>query len=318
MAVLVNVKRTLAMKLESTPGTAIAVADADFNLRFFDIGVDPDIEMWVNNFASGRHSVAGGVMGKKKITITAKHALNLAAVGVAPLLSKAFKICGQTETIVGATSCAWTPDATKDEAVTATIKVIYVPTSGNAIIVTAKGCMGNFVVSMDELGHPLVVSFTFVGAFVSIADGTALVLTSPDTTIPPAVIGSAITAAGNAVGIGKMSLDAGNDVQMDLDPSDATGYLMAYIASRKPKWMMDPKMKLLATDAVYTRWAAGTESILSLATATVSAVKATISAPKGQLTGNKFGARNEVVTFEQEYELHESSGNDAHSILISA
>jgi len=321
MTVLVNAKRTLAMKLESTSGTAIAVADADFNLRFFDIEVDAEIEYWVNRFASGRHSLAGGVMGKKKVTITAKHAMNLgAAAATAPLLSKAFKVCGQLETVTGGTSVDWTPLATKDEgdSITATLKVIYVPVSGNAVILTAKGCMGNCVISMDDLGQPLVAAFTFVGAFVSIADGTALVLTSPDTSIPPAVIGSAISSNGTVEQIGKMSLDFGNDVQLDYDPSDVTGYLAAYIANRNPKWMMDPKMRLVATDAIYTRWAAGTEGILSLATAAVGGLKYTISAPKGQLETNKFSARNEAVTFDQVFELHESTGNDAHKILQSA
>lgn len=316
----VNVKRTMAMALESTSGTAATVANSDFDIQFFDIQADPEIEYWVNEIASGRHTYGPGVMGKKKGTVSAKAALRVgSAAGTAPKIAKAFKACGQTETVVADTSVAYTPDATKDEGdnVTATIKVIFVPVSGNASILTLKGAMGNCVVSMDDLGKPLIAQFTFTGAFVSIADGTALALTSPDTAVPCAVIGSAITAASTAQQIGKFSLDFGNEIELDYDPSDTTGYLAAYIAKRTPKWMMDPKKKLVATDAHYTRWAAGTESVLSLATATVSSQKYTISAPKGQLMANKLSSRGEEVTYDQTYELHESSGNDAHQILIS-
>lgn len=321
MTVMVNAKRMMAMKLEATSGTAETLADADCDLHFFDITVDAEIEHWVNQLATGRHSFAVSPMGKRKITIGAKHAMRLgAAAATPPKLSKAFKTCGQTETVVASTSVAWTPDALKDEGnnVTATIKIYYVANSGNSVIVTAKGCMGNCVVSMDDLGQPLVASFTFTGAFVGITDGAALTVTSPDTSIPPAIIGSAITTAAVPQQIAKFSLDFGNDIQIDYDPADVTGYSAAYIAKRIPKWMMDPKMKLLTVDAHYTRWSAGTEAVLSLATAVVGGLKFTVSAPKGQLVGNKMADRNEAGTFDQEYELHENTGNDSHAILQSA
>lgn len=321
MPTFVNAKRIMALKLESTSGTAIAVADADFDNRLFDIQVDAEIEYWMNEFASGRHSMAGGVMGKKKVSIQCKAAMNLAAAAdTAPKLGKLFKVCGALETINTSTSVVYTPSAVKDEgnSITATIKIVFVATSGNALILTAKGCMGNCVISMDDLGKPLVAAFTFVGAFVSIADGTALVLTSPDTSIPPAIIGSAVTAAAAAQQIGKFSLDFGNEVQLDYDPSDTTGYLAAYISKRRPKMMMDPKTKLVASDAHYTRWAAGTESVISVATAVVGGFKWTVGAPKAQLKANKFADRNDEIVYDQEFELHESSGNDEWTLTQSA
>lgn len=317
MPVMSNSKRMMAMKLETTSGTAETLVNADCDLHFFDITVDAEIEHWVNQLATGRHSFAVSPMGKRKITIGAKHAMRLgASVAVAPKLSKAFKACGQTETVVAVTSVAWTPDALKDEGdgITATIKVYYVANSGNSVIVTAKGCMGNAVVSMDDLGQPLVASFTFTGAFVGITDGAALTVTSPDTSIPPAIIGSAVTTAAVPQQIAKFTLDFGNQVELDYDPAETTGYSAAYIAKRIPKIMMDPKMKLLSVDAHYTRWSAGTEAAISVATAGVSSMKFVVAAPKGQLVGNKMGDRNEAGIFDQEYELHENAGNDSHSI----
>jgi hypothetical protein len=315
----VTAKRLLAGALETTSGTAIATADATCNVRLRDIQFDPEIESYLRPFASGRHSAASAVMGKKKATVTFKYDMVTgAAVGTAPNVSKFFQACGALETVTASTSVAWTPLATADEgnSRTMTIRVYEIPVSGSALIYTMKGAMGNCVISLDDLGQPLVATFTFTGAFVSIADGTASVLTSPDTGIPPAVIGATITHASTAQKIGKFSLDFGNEVQLDYDPADSTGYLAAYISSRKPKLSMNPKATLVATDAHYTRWAAGTEGAFSLATA--GAIKWTVAALKAQPLTSKNGDRGGALTFEQEYELHETSGSDEWSITQSA
>lgn len=314
-------KRRMAIALETTSGTAIATADATMNIRVRDIEFDPEIESYLRAFASGRHSAASAVMGKRKATVTCKYDMACgAAVGTAPTARKLFLACGALETVTASTSVGYTPLSTNDEgsSVTATIRIYETPTSGNSLIYTIKGCMGNCVLSMDDLGQPLVASFTFTGAFVSIADGTASVLTSPDTSVPPAVLGATITSAGDTLKIGKFSLDFGNEVQLDYDPSDSTGYLAAYISNRAPKLTVDPKAELVATDAYYTRWAAGTTGAFSLATATASSIKWTVSAPVTQLLTNKLGERNGAVIFEQEYILMESSGNDEWQILQSA
>lgn len=317
----IRAKRIAAIDLEGTSGTAESTADADFNIRLRDIEFDPEIEMYLRPFASGRHSVASAIPGKRKASVTFKYDMACgAAAGTAPLARKLFLACGATETVTASTSVAYTPLATNDEGsgVTATIKVMEIPTSGNALIYTIKGAMGNMVVTMDDLGQPLVASCTFTGAFVSIADGTALVLTSPDTSVPPAVLAATITHASTAQKIGKFELDFGNEIQLDYAPAEATGYLAAYISNRMPKLSINPKAELVATNAHYTRWAAGTEAAFSLVTAASGGLKWTIAASKAQLITNKVGDRNGSVIFDQQYDLHETSGNDEWSITQSA
>jgi hypothetical protein len=313
-------KRRMAMAPETTSGTAVATGDATMNMRVYDIEIDMEIESKIRPFASGRYSFASSVMGKRKATITCKYDMSCgAAAATAPTARKLFLACGALETVTASTSVGYTPLATNDEGnnVTHTIRIYETPTSGNSLIYTVKGCMGNCVLSIDDLGHP-VASFTFVGALVSIADGTASILTSPDTSVPPAVIGATITHAGDVLRIGKFNLDFGNEVQLDYDPSDATGYLAAYISSRAPKLSIDPKAELVATDAHYTRWAAGTQGAFSLATATSAGLRWTFSAPAAQLITNKLADRNAAVIFDQEYSLQESAGSDEWQLLQSA
>jgi hypothetical protein len=304
-------------------GTLSAPAAADFNIRIMEPSFEPEIEAFIMNFASGRHSKSAAVMGKKKARAKFKVPMRTgAAAGTAPKMGKLWQACGQLETLVASTSAAYTPLATKDygDSINASITMYLTPASGNSVILTMKGAMGNCVVTMDDLGQPLLADFDFLGCFVSIADGATIALTSPDTDVPPGTIGSAITSASIVQRIAKFKLDFGNTVEMDYDPADTTsGYLAAYIASREPKIMIDPRAELLATDAQYTRWAAGTEAAFSFTTPVNSAsLKYVITAPKFQILNLKVADRNSAQIWDIEGELHESTGNDSHSILISA
>lgn len=314
-------KNFVAAKLETTSGTAISVAAADFNVRIFDVSVDPEIEMYMNSFASGRHSMGQATPGKKKCHIKFKVNMQTgSALGTAPTMGKFFKACGANETVVASTSVTYAPLATKDygDGISMTMVFYITPASGNSHLVSMKGCMGNCIVTMDDLGKPLVADFDFVGCFTGITDAATIALTSPDTSLPPSVIGSAITVASIVQKIGKFKLDFGNTVELDYDPADSTGYQAAYIASREPKLSIDPRMELLATDPVYTRWAAGTQAAFSLATSTVGSQKITVAAPKIQLLTNKVSDRNNAMIYEQEYAVMENSGNDEWSIAYTA
>jgi hypothetical protein len=317
----IKAKNFVAAKLETTSGTAIAVAAADFNVRIFDVQVDPEIEMYMNPFASGRHSMGQATPGKKKCHIKFKVNMQCgSALGTAPTMGKFLKACGATETLVASTSVTYTPVATNDHGNNISMTMVFylTPASGNSHLVSMKGAMGNCVITMDDLGKPLVADFDFLGAFTSITDAATIALTSPDTSMPPAVIGSAITTASIVQKIGKFKLDFGNGVEMDYDPADTTGFQAAYIGTREPKLSVDPRIELLATDPVYTRWAAGTQSAFSLATSTVSSQKIVIATPKIQLLTNKLADRNGAMIYDQEYALMETTGNDEWSIAIAA
>lgn len=318
----IKAKNFIAFALESTSGTAATVAASDFNIRIMEPTFEPEIEAFIMDFASGRHSKSGAIMGKRKSRAKFKVPMRTgAAAGTAPKMGKLWQACGQLETIVSSTSVAYTPLATKDEGnnVTGTCVMYLTPTSGNSVLLTMKGAVGNCVVAMDDLSQPLISDFDFLGCFTGITDAATIALTSPDTDVPPGTIGSTITSATIAQRIAKFKLDFGNTVEVDYDPSDATGYSAAYIATRDPKIMIDPRAELVATDSQYTRWSAGTEAAFSFATpANGASLKYTITAPKFQILTLKVADRNSRMIWDIEGECHESSGNDAHSILISA
>ncbi len=413
-------KNFAAGKREVTWGTQLAPAAADFNVRIRDLSFDPQTEMYLTPFQSGRHSFSEPVPGKRMCGLKFKVDMRCgASAGTPPKLGKFFEACGALETVIltfsgalvtsnsvagsvngvaltpvvfsGSESttlglirdaivaalAAQTPtvvatgvvDATNhlikitrttpnatcaltafvvtlgSSQATASYSVVYnpqggidpttatitsmdaasmsaafyfTPPTGNALIVSVKGWMGNGKVMMDDLGQPLYAEFDGKGCLVGIADGALIALTSPDTSIPPAVIGVAITLNSVVQRIGKFELDFGNDVQLKYDPADTSGYIAAYIAKREPRLRINPQTALLATDPVYTRWQLGAAYVFSLATATSSGVKWTVAAQKAVLLTLKPAERNGEAIWEQEHQLIETSGNDEWSITQSA
>jgi hypothetical protein len=223
------------------------------------------------------------------------------------------------ETVTSTTSVDYTPARSKDETAPVTIAVQYNFTSGNSVQVTGKGCMGDVTFTIEN--GALVADFEFMGALVGVTDETALVLTSPDTgVVPQLVTGATATVAAGAFAFDKFELKAGNTVDLSIKNSDSSGYDQATVRNREPEFSTNPRMQRLASSADYTRFAAGTQAAISVATATVSGLKWTISAPKASLkgTGLKPGLRGQETTWEQVYSLRESSGNDEWKILQSA
>ncbi len=316
-------KTQMVMKAETTMGTAATLAASDNDIKWIpeSISVEIDMEQFDQWYASGRHSQGPGTTGKRKATIKARAPMLLgAALGTAPKITKALKACGQTETVVSVTSVAWTPDATKDQGdnINVTIGVIFVPTSGSALLITVKGCMGNVKYVMDQGGFPIICDFDFMGCLVGITDGSALALTSPDTGYAPGTLGNSCTIASVQQAIAKMELDAGNTIEMDEDGTDGTGYGAAYIAKRDPKLNIDPKAKLIATDPAWTRLLANTEAAFSMTTAAISGIKLTLSAPKAQHKPFKLGKRGSELTWDQSFNLHENTANDEFQLIQSA
>ncbi len=416
----ITAKSFAAGKREVTWGTQLAPAAVDFNVRIRDVSFDPQTEMYLTPFQSGRHSFSEPVPGKRMCGVKFKVDMRCgASAGAPPKLGKFFEAAGALETVIltfsgalvasnvingtvngvalspityassdsatlgaigaaiVAALAAQTPtvvatavvDATNhlikitrttpnqtcaltafvvtlgagqvtasysvvynpqggNDPTTATILSMdaaslsagfyYTPPSGNSLIVSVKGSMYNAKVMMDDLGQPLYAEFDGKGCLVGIADGPTIALTSPDTSIPPAVLGATITLNSVAQRIGKFELDFGNDIQLKYDPVDSTGYLAAYIAKREPRLRYNPQTTLLATDPVYTRWVAGAAYVFSLATATSSSIKWTIAAAKAVLLTLKPGDRNGEAIWEQEHQLIETSGNDEFSITQSA
>ena len=89
----------------------------------------------------------------------------------------------------------------------------------------------------------------------------------------------------------------GNDIQPVIDQSDATGYSHFAIAARRPRLTINPLMRLVATDPIYTKWKQGTEGTCSIASAS-SSPNLTLHVPVGQILNAPVGNREGLLSWE--------------------
>ena len=237
--------RYIAMKAEVTPGTYIDPLAADFDIRFRDIGFDTTIAMDNENakYATGDHGEDESIAGAQMGTVTAS--VNVAYSSSAlqePKWWKAAKACGCDVVTYAGTGLGLVRRMDKD--CTTYSIAVYDKELGDAPVTTITkfaGCTGNMVIGAAGVGAPLTAAFTFTGKLVDVVDGSAIALTSPNTTVAETYINSATDIFGSATSgaaaprVGSFSFDLGNEVVPVFDQSDATGYDKFVIASTRPR-----------------------------------------------------------------------------------
>jgi hypothetical protein len=298
-------KRTLVAKLEAARGTAVALANADFDVAVYGITMSNEIAEFARKYMTGDHDSFASVMGRQKGTVGLTFDLVYSGdADTEPKWMKFLKACGVKTVPTANTNIILSPDKSRDgQSLTLYIQdeVLGGDTPG-ALVYKYKGCVGNAKISMDEGGQPLKAVCEFQGALFEVVDvGSAAILepTGLDTTVPDSVLSATITVAGVDQALNKFELDFGNKVELENRPQDPTGYRAAYISARDPKLTIDPQAGLLSEDNVHTRWKGGTEAVFALETDHFR-----IEAQKAQLMTVGDAAQGGVVAWNQVYRLN--------------
>lgn len=321
-------KRTMIIKQEATRGTFVtwpgSWADTDFDLRFFNIQVSPEIEGYTEKFALGDHDMVAAVMGKQMCKVTASVLLRWSgAVDTSPNVRKALMACGLLETVNASTSVTWQPSKEADlgGGVSGSLDLPFdimiqdevMGSSPGAIGTMIRGALANGKLMCDQLGHPWRLDLEFTGVFdgcVDIANANILAPSGLETAQPDVFLSATMTMATVAQKVSKFELDFGNVVELEEDPSDSTGYLAAMITDREPKLGIDPRVDLLANDPKYTRWSAGTETVLAIASSHFA-----LDADKCQLMTVADAERSGMVAYDEAYNINRDDSNGYPWIL---
>ena len=312
-------------KLEAVNGTPIAIAAPDFDCEVLEPEYTPMIEMDGGlRPAIGSHAELRDISGAKAGQIKFKMNLGPAsAAGTAPKWGKFMKACGQDETDYGLVGTSYSPLAVCDE-ICMSLELLKISRSGTPTGIVQKigGAMGNFVLGCAGIGKPLQAEFTFLGKHVTATNinagaTTALnVLTAPDTAKPYILSSATFTVGGVARAISSWKLDAGNKVELEIDPADANGgdYRCAGITARNPKFTCNP---LLATafDPVADQ-VAQTTATLILILDTAGSIPLTITMPVGQVVDPKPAVRENEESWDISYKL-EANGTPASKIVAT-
>jgi hypothetical protein len=158
-------------------------------------------------------------------------------------------------------------------------------------------------------------SFEFKGKTNAWDDNvtTGIVPTLPTGQADAITLAAVITFASAAMELDKWELDFGNTVELAVNPADATGYLHAFIASRKPAFSFDPAAHL--NSGINTKLLAGTTGALAFTTASGNF---DVSIPNLQIVSQNIADRGGIVTYELQGLPVRGSGNDEFELVQGA
>lgn len=268
--------RVLAAKIETTPGTAetLANADAAFNVMNPMFQAEIPVEKREAQGSFDRlTAVAGPRAGKCTFSVdTYWDGSNLPAWAATFLPA-----CAVVES-----SQVYTP---RSEAPGTNVKTLTLGGYQNGQLKKLKGAAGNVRIVFTT-GKIVRYEFEFTGLWEAPTD---LAILSPTYPTDKALRFASGTATRNGVAqkIESATIDLGNQVILREDPTTDSGYCHAMVVDREPVITMDPEADLVANDDPYGHWIADTESAVSLVldgpSGTTSNGNITFAAPKSQV-----------------------------------
>lgn len=294
---LITRQGLIALKTESTPGTAESLANADGAINCYDPSYTPDITMSERpsqgTYDANLPSVPGARMGRIGFR-TDYFGLSTSLWFSRILPHAGFTISSLTATAVGSASTS-----------TATV-AYYLDGKRHQLV-------GAVVSSLQidfERGNPIYMAVEYVGKYAAITD-TALLTPTYPSDLPLRLAGGALTFAAAAMPAFSGNIRIENAFAMRPSPSDATGYLHAQITRQTITAELTVESALEATRDDFAEWLASTTGSLVLSdgasfATTIPGMQRTNVQP-----GDSEGIANLTIPF-----LH--TGSSAASIAVAS
>ena len=320
-------KTTIIAKLEATPynTSGESLADADFSVRIKnDVSYSLEIDEYRRKILDATLDHLLSVPGKQRGTVS--FTVDMApgaAVDTPPAYAKLLQACGFKETIFATFGVSYVPhvDVTHTP-LTLEIHEQLEGASADHLVTRFQGCMGNVSFIIGTVGEPVQMQFEFSGVFISMTDlafASKIDPTSLSVIKPGSVLASTINVNSVAQDLDSFEINMNNDIQEWVDPSRAQGVKGFYRAMFEPTMTMNPTLKQLATEPVYTEWNACTGLATSILVPNGTDPDITITSPVAQRTGLAIGDRNGARTADTTFLLTKgSAGNDVFEILQGA
>lgn len=306
---MIEARTQLAAKIETTEGTAIALAAADAvlaaNMKFehtIDQGERPNksasISPWPN--------IPGARQATLEFDVELKGS---GTAGTAPEFGKLLKACGFAETVVASTS------------------VTYLPSSSGFVSLTMGlyedgmchllwGARGTVKLSL-EAGKPAMMHFVFKGADFSVTDVAMLTAVSYQSSLPPAFLSASFTIDSYAALIGKLEFDLANKVSLRPDANQGSGFKSAVITARRPVMSFDPEKVLVAGYDFYGKLRSGNLGALTATVGSVAGNRCVVTAPKVQYTKIAEADKDGLRTLGIDCLLARNTGDDELSLAFT-
>ena len=303
-------KTVLYAKIESASGTDSTPTAAANAVMAFDVSIEPKPDMKERNPGNSDRSLHAQIRGKTSVEIKFNVELKgSGSAGTAPRWGALLRACDRLETANAGTNVIYTPALTNETC------TIWVNIDG--ILHKAVGCAGDCEIDLTSGDVPML-KFTMSGVYALATDS---VIEAPtfDTTIPQIVKGTTTTFGSYAAIIEKISLKLGNSVVERTSLAAAEGILAFMVGNRAPSGAMTCEAVLRATSNAdfWSYFHSGTSKALSMVLGATGGNIVTIAAPACILGAPKYADRDGLRTFELEFQLARSSGNDEMTITLT-
>ena len=299
--------RVLAVKIETSPGTAISLSGTDATINVFDAIMLPNIDFQGRD-GQGSFSPLSGIPGPRAAKCTFTTEITGTGAGAVPTwASTLLPACGFVNS-----SGTFSPVS---QAPGSSVKTVTIGSYENGIKKLMRGCVGTFKLVLPS-GMPGRFEWEFTGIWDSQADVSILAPTY-DSNLPIRYAASTTTIGAFAPKIKELSIDCGNTVILREDAGDVSGYSTALITNRVITGTIDPEASLVATYDPYGDWVARTQRALS-ATISNASDKLTVAAPALQITNVQQGDRGDNQIDTITFQLNRSSGDDELTLAFAA
>jgi hypothetical protein len=310
--------RQVIVAAETTPGTAVTPADADFNARIYggDLTIDVPVDDENSKFGTGDHGEDESIPGTQSATLKVSTKIAWGgAAATAPGWWKLLTGCGMVDKTYTTTGLAKHPKTAGDDT-TLTIWVVDIIRGATPTAIAHKlaGCMGDGSIYCDGIGKPWMFEGTFKGKLSAVevitSGANQFVLTSADTALPEVLLSNAVTIGSKAKKISSFRLSFGNDVQPQVNQSEATGFEFFGIVNRRPRFSINPLMVSLSgdtdSDTPFASLKAGT-----VAAGTIVGAHHTLTLPRMELLSVAQASREGLVSHDLNYKLLRNGSADA-------
>lgn len=303
---LLKRKRVLAAKAETNPGTAESLTGAEAAFNAYDVMIQPSIEV-ERREAQGQFGSLAGVASARQGKATFKTDLGWDGTSTEPAWATVFlPACGY----VLATN-TFTP---RSEAPGSNVKTLTIACYINGLRKILVGCMGTFKL-VAPTGRMAYIEWEFTGKWAAPTDETILAPTYP--TVSPLRFASGLVEWNDiAQRVEQVTFDAGNEITLLEDPTDATGYSYAVVVERTPRFTANPESVLVATQNRWSEWISNTEDTFELDIDGPTTSVMSIDAPKAQIVNIQEGDRGKIVTDEVEWVCNKDATLDTEVSII--
>lgn len=263
MANYASAFRTFASKAETTPGTAVTLADADANVRVWDLAIsslEVPMDMDPSKYATGDFGLGEGIPGPTSAGITFSTKF-VNQNGEEPNWTKFAKAAG-CSTSSGALGWTVYPDKYAAES-TLTIGVYDLErgSSPSGLFYEFAGAIGNCTIATEGTGKPYMMNWEFTAGLNDIED-----VVEEDipvlTNVPSGIADRFLSGSGlfNGVNmcISTMELNFGNTVSPVQCVGASSGYDKFGITAMEPTLTVNPVLTRNSTFDFWNLFTTGT------------------------------------------------------------